>query len=430
MKFHHILSFISCLLGFVYHFQSMAVIYFSYQTTSQVDIPLDHHFNKPTLVLCIRLTDILDRRVYLSYNTDVKHLDQDIKLERDKLSVNDIFELTPKAYEIMTGCRWRNNNIDLLKYNNKDCSTMFKIIKYLDGMFVCYEFLPVNFSMDFECSSIYKSLFSPSEIYSILLNESLTSKADSVSIISFVASYDLWNETYRLVPHVSRRFAYKLERFSDKRLRISNANHFMITNEMYTVNRLPSPYVDPCIPDTRIFDSICYRNCSLEVYKDYDMISPNELFLEEELVRQLKQISLQDMKNVSLMKKIDQKLIDCKRKCQLPPCNDWYSVTTVQPKPTLFDENSMALTAVCSQRPPLRLAFTPQMNTFEFIIYTCSCLGIWFGVSVLSICQLQTRFMAVFATRVKKHKLERKIMPNIIQLRDSVAEETTQSTQT
>lgn len=212
MYLYSILFYFCCLMGFTYHFYDVASMYFRFATTTRVDLPLVHPFNKPSLVFCARFNNLLDRREYKKYGIgkDAPRIKDDMEPEVAKLTVKDIFHLTPSPQDFLTGCRWRDSEHDLTHHGKETCDRLFKVFKYLEGRNICYVMLPLNYTMDHGCDIISKSIYYRNEIYIAVINETITLKMKTITMLSFLPRAYTFKSMYMLVPHASRRFAHRM----------------------------------------------------------------------------------------------------------------------------------------------------------------------------------------------------------------------------
>ena len=397
-----------CLAGFLYQAIEISIDYFSYKTTSKVFLYTDKKHSNPSIILCTRYTDILNRSRHHEYGIHPFRSDRKSMWGDDmsKLTIKDIFDLTPDPKEVIHGCQYRHHDHDLTTYNVSSCYNLFRIQKYHEGRFICYQFRTTKQKDDFDCGAIARSFYSPRELYSITLKP-LFLQSNLIQLITFIPYADPKD-----LPIVSRRFYTFKMRWTgnDNEYNSSKANYFLISGDTYSMWRQRKPYDTQCTDiDANVTGDIVFfqAECNIKAFKHYNLLPHNEINLNPS---PLKHMSFEMMKNLSLIEDIKERKDNCSKKCTVIPCREWYSVTVTQSEPKLMN-GSMTIASYCSNRPITSLHFIPRINLAEYLVFLGSCLGIWFGFSFLSFNPFERKISIrtpVKRCNIGKRRLEQK----------------------
>lgn len=74
----------------------------------------------------------------------------------------------------------------------------------------------------------------------------------------------------------------------------------------------------------------------------------------------------------------------CSKICNQKACKETFSVTDVSSSEYL-QNGLISIGSSCSNKPVVTIEYLPRITFMEFVMYISSSLGIWFGISVLSI---------------------------------------------
>jgi hypothetical protein len=194
-------------------------------------------------------------------------------------------------------------------------------------------------------------------------------------VISFVPSIDA------AIPLVSRRFASVVNRFEKDTTAKSKANYVFISGDLYAIQKLPKPYDTRCTDNPAEDECYCAMKCNHDVYTQYSLVSPMDAILKPSKFRPF---LVAQKGNESLMQEIKTKLENCNKDCHTPPCFYSYSVSQTITFPYMR-LNSLSIASTCSDRPTTQIVFTPKITIIDYVVYLSGCLGIWCGVSVISL---------------------------------------------
>ena len=383
LSFFHILFKLLCFTGFLYQILQLSTEYFAFKTSTKTMLQLDHKFINPSIVFCIRYPDIIDRSNYQKYGIYPKYSYNTTEMFHDmsKLTIKDIFDLTPDPGQIILGCQYRDKNYQQLvpkSYPQSYCNSVFHITKYQEGAFICYQFRTKIADSNFSCFNALLSFYSYNNLYSISLNRQLV-LSNAIRLISFVP--DVSNSSVVSMPEISRRFHVYRIRYAHNLPNSSKENYFKIFGDYYSITRLEKPYDTQCTWNTNQAHETCYRRCNIRAFAKYGYFPSTEYAIEP---KPLKHLEALPIVNETILRNIEARLNHCKNSCSRKLCNDWYSVTGADTFPNLLN-NTITISSGCSKRPAVIIQYLPRITLMEFVMYISSSLGIWFGISVLSL---------------------------------------------
>ena len=373
---------IFCLVGFLYQVTDISIEYFAYRTSTKVALQLENKFINPAIVICSRYTDIIDRSNYKKYgiHSKARYITSEHLTDMSKLTIKDIFELTPHTNKTIIGCQFRTNVYNMDSYNRDQCYSMFQVTKYQEGAFICYQFqtrIPDN---QFNCEQVALSFHSYNELYGIQLHPRflLSNRIKLISFIPDVGSDSLFN-----LPIISRRFYSPLVRYGSGSPDSSIANYIALSGEIYSIIRLKKPYDTACRRNHKDTEYVCRKMCNIASFKRHGIFPPNELTTDPLPLKHSKTVvtSL----NTTLLRDIKMRNQKCMRACKgHSMCEDWYTVTLANLSPVRYFD-TISISSVCSKRPAVIVQYLPKVVLIDFIMYISSSFGIWFGFSILSI---------------------------------------------
>ena len=366
---------IVCLCGFSYQVIQVSLDYFAFKTTTKVKLQLESEYRSPMVIFCTRYTDIINRTNHEKYGINPNPSSSFRKYMSDmsKLTVNDIFDLTPKPQEAMIGCVFRNNVYTTNILNQTDCYSRILVLKYQEGQYICYVFKSQETSKSLNCNDVSRSVVNENELFVVTLSRTFL-LANSIQMISALSALNT-------VPSISRRFYDKRIRFGRLSPETSVINYIKISGDVYKIERLEPPYDTMCTGINEEIDHICRRKCNIEVFKKHNLWPANEYTTEPIGLRHLTVITAS---NSSLINDVTESYTNCAKHCTKKHCRTDYSVS-VAVDVNVKSMESLSISSSCSRRPVVFVQYLPRIVFMEFALYVSSCLGIWFGVSVISL---------------------------------------------
>ena len=374
-----------CLVGFVYQITEISLQYFAFKTSTKITFELDNKFIDPSVIFCTRYTDVIDRTNYQKYDIHPRRTYnlKEIFTDMTKLTVKDIFDLTPDPKEVIMGCQYRENDYRVKTLTRSQCYSRFHVVKYYEGAFICYQFRTKIEDSKFRYEEAALSYHDLNELYMFHLHPQFLS-SNAIKLISFVPGGV--NASVFNMPFVSRRFYVFRVRYGHDPPETSKINYLQVSGDIYSTKRLKKPYDTNCVENLEEAESPCRRRCNIASFRKHNLYPPNEFITEP---RNIKPFNILILQNATILRDVKTRNDNCMRKCRKNSCNGWYSVSSLQSFPVFYN-NSLSVGSICSNRPNVVIVHFPRISLMDLILYSSSSLGLWFGFSVLSMNPFQS----------------------------------------
>lgn len=358
---------VCCFIGFVIHVSLTALDYFEYKTSSEMSLDQRDTLRYPSLLICFKY--YYDPNGSLTYYAHAGS-EKNLRLP----NVKTLLDLSPDTFDFVTHCALNDESTSSLNINPKnECLSWFSVSKAVAGSRICYQIVPAA-GLYYSWSKVTSRLRQSNEIYGLRLNKSF-SDADVVSVTYFYTPDSHLTKIPVYERHYSKRFV--LKHGVEGAIR---ENFIGVYAEQHHYFGLPPPYNPGC--DERIEASTCLRECFLIRHLPLQRVPYSELIFQ---ASELKVLHYKDMEeNATFNRMLMSLAADCRKKCMRLPCNFKVSFTEGQdflvPHIHQFMVHLFAPTS-----PELVITTVPWELLQDFLLYLSNCLGIWFGISVLSL---------------------------------------------
>lgn len=397
-SFHYFqaLFLVVCIVGLAFQIKEVCYMYFEYKTTNRITIGLDNIANVPTIAVCVKYLDILDRKDadLLGIKKIIPRTSEDIKNDMSKLTVKQIFELTPKPEDTLESCVHRDKtSFRRHSYEGKECADLFLLKKFFMQEVVCYTYTFKTFD-NYSITGTSHAIDNFFEVYHIILTDKLKDTEFFYLIV-----FDTHDDKSSPYPTFSRDFAPKIHHLvyyphmNQTILKMSNTR---LRYRYQMIHLLEAPYETNCTFQVGRTD--CFRECMINIMRNHSRVPFSEII--DEPVN-LKAVSYKDLEDKSFEDLFIRLENSCNDKCRMMPCFHTFCITI--PISNL-DERFVNKTKMSIYTPevPVTIVYTSaQISLVEFVIYILSSFGIWFGVTVASISpnQVHTFLKKTFKTK-------------------------------
>ena len=368
-------------VGLIFQLKDVVRDYFTYKTSSKVELLRRITTDNPTIVFCVRFNEILNRSNYEKYGIHPqRHDDSNItQHEFSVLTVKDIFDLTPDPKDVIEKCEYRKDSYQIAKHSKNECYQLLKVKKYFSQKEMCYLFLTKHLANDVSCHKVSLSIYNRRKIYSVRLNDEFRG-SHTISMMSYFSDRILGDNNWWILPQESRKYAMSMLRLSDFDKNLTEHSSFYISHVHYKFQFMPPPYDTRCTTIADQWKMKCETECSYKVYERYSRIPPDGMSL---IPLNLKVISKADLKNITMVRDIEIEEEECMKDCVYNWCTDHFTVTEVIE--ALTQHNKITLASTCSMSPTHRLIFYPKHSLDELLIFITSSFGVWFGFSFVAL---------------------------------------------
>ena len=387
--------FILTCLGFLFHLQEISREYFLYRTVNRMEVHLDDLMPTPHLSLCFRYWDILPNDI--QSQTDM-----------DDLSLEEIFNKTPRVQETLKNCLVRDPETHLMLNSSKTSSECLeeelKIQKYFMQEHICYDFSTLRLKL-YPLLKTAHSLWHANLIYQVELSEKLLQGKLFMPIV-YIVPQEVDKSRFKY-PLTSRNFGKYMNRVRN--------NKFAVYHSWEMIHLLPPPFESNCVYMSGKEE--CFRKCL--IYKlskrikrlPYSEIIPEDH--EEGVDLKLNPLSKTDLDSIdwiAYQAALKTSEDECNNKCTQRNCDHFYTLTTIYSEINETMNRSLLFKVMTPESPTLVNRLVPSLGITEFIIYICSCFGIWFGVGVLSFSPGKKKVLKIISNFISIKSKRRKQM--------------------
>lgn len=381
-------SIVICSVGAIIQIENVCSRYFQYATKTavSVDIPVDTKF--PILTTCWRFNDIMNMNSFESErNIQLKRWNEKSFswtefLQKIKyLTVSDWFKYSPDINHVLgqeMGCRIRHpTQFTTSTYSNEECGNIYNITKFIQNEYICYRFDPnilsTIFAHEYAMSPgftglIYELFFDMVSFNSVeVVTQSIHSKSSSYLLDSIFSKTRI--RTFD--GHPSSEVSYR---------------------EFLRIKKEPpyQPTCDPRFNDYGTAFEYWLEQANGEAIKNYNMITPFVPTYDSSLNSYIP--SSIDFKNktfVSIMNNLLQ------HKLNMSVCKANFFTTYI----VLKSDKKLTVSVFWPYSETLQFKHIPDQELIDFIVYICSCIGIWFGLSAYSMCGGVLMIYSLFTRR-------------------------------
>ena len=347
---------VACSAGFLFQSYQVSTVYFLYRTSSRIERSrmIRHPF--PTLVLCITYLNALKTRK----PSQLRPYQYD---QLGSYSMRQILENTPSSLEVFPDCRLPNETGVMIMYKGTECHAYFSVVrKAIWTDYICYLMQPLP-NLTYSVPDVVSRLYFGFTIYSIGIKDNF------IGNFYTIIAYSPEDEETHDWPLNSRQYGgTHVSQGFYQRITVSKSSA--------KVYLLPPPYDTHCVD---IDVEVCYETCARTLLNKINRV-PWSNFISDPL--DMTMVSQEDFQNSSYSRYIHESLNKCTSDCRSQyPCFLAYSYTYG----SSGRNPSTNTTYVAFKTPPKEdevVTTVPVMTVIDFIVQLCSCLGIWFGLSV------------------------------------------------
>ena len=185
------------------------------------------------------------------------------------------------------------------------------------------------------------------------------------------------------VPWTSIVLGAQFDMPADATLQRAQLHSIFATYSNLSFTLLPHPYDSNC-RDYRLDGLSGRRECHYRCLERLAVARFNKSHYSNLIYepRKHKHLSVYDLMNETINEQLKGMESRCARLCAQPPCAYHYSITSIS---VAANPHVQDLHVQIPYQPFMHILHLPAMQLVEFLVYVLSCLGVWFGVSVLSL---------------------------------------------
>ena len=369
-KFLSVVIVVGCSVGLIFQLKEVSTDYFRYQTDTKVHIQPHFKTKVPILSACIKVVDVYDcNQVAKRFGAPCVRRDGSWRNWDEwskiwpRLTIADILNLTPPVDQVLSvidrPCLVRKSSNDVAEYTANECYKFFTITKYFHRESICYKLAPNmgNEWLHIEDYTLKDFFFGT--LFKIDFNETLFSDSRVVTGAVHEAATIHLHDTM-MSPFIE----------------FKESNQFFIK---FTYNTIEQQLKEPP------FDTDC------QMYPRGDSGTVRRLWLiQNETVKTLNR-SIPDVMHsqplntgVLTVKARDpeyQVILDKFSRRGRNTCTTRSTISRVAVSPF----GAFVFGVSWPDGLMVNIKSTPKSGVIDYIVYVCSCIGFWFGFSVLSL---------------------------------------------
>jgi len=364
--------------------------------TTHVSI-ITHEYlkNMPGLSVCWRYPDLIDinslnhdHHLRLTPPDVTDHSNNLPKLDAIERAVtlNQIFNYSPPGESIFDRSEVRfpgSSGVNVLDSNQT--RDLFDVDRYYVQEYLCYR-LRMKHNGTYDFQQVASSLGYARMVFMVAFDETIFRNVT----IFLPTIHDLDDYPTNSILLSTQVWGSKI--------------YIMLTYQFISIEQLPRPYSTDCHEYGRqMSQARCLTKCSITNTLDMVRKFPfSHIILESEYVKyhKTKIVHPEDLlDNVTIAKLMDQVDTKCKRQCRRPSCRTRTYLTDIVERISTRQGAKMIRVDVPAS-PNITIKFNSTFDLFAYVTYALSCMGTWFGVSLVDcnptklVDQLKKRYKA------------------------------------
>ena len=350
------------LIGLTVQTIIISIEFFHYFVERDAEFVIPKRLWVPDMTLCVKVWDT------------VPMMGSDPVLQSMKVSQILSYTVDTEDFLFAQLIRKQGYHCGIAKVNNtlisNGCNGSMIVAKSLISDNVCYT-LKYNFSHG---NGLHRETISNTNnvtdkfkntFYTVILSKNLTSISSLTPVIHGTDQGP--SNSYDLSQYYQR--GKKNGTFVDKA--------YQVWYKSYAIHLLPFPYETKC----RVYEKSqaeCKDSCTLDYYLKNTTEYPENVFISDSS-------SFDDRIFGSGFQFPKQRIKSCNEKCSSKDCSLKYSTSKVRVINMGFPDDNVIISLTAPLDPQVEVRAKSAFPTFEYILYIANCLGIWFGVSFLSL---------------------------------------------
>ncbi|KAI1286505.1 hypothetical protein HDE_10863 [Halotydeus destructor] len=365
-----------CILCFTYQVAKLNSQYFRYETFTRTLMDITRYTYAPDLHVCPATDQVFNFTAYnAKFNTSLGTFktDDDVFKFQNTMTVAQLLEYSPLPADFVDKCIVRRPHSNAFSYlNSSECRDAFNMTKYYTLEYICYvvNLIPFQGDLKYDANRISYALNFPGLYYQLTLNEEWLKFMNYFKVLA----------TQRTNGDRSVSGAVVVSRGLYKNTALYSL--FYVSYYKIRYHRLAPPYDTKCrdyIAEGLKTASGCSHKCinkrSLRDLDRYWYASHAHIPIDK------LPLSTYDFKNKTFGKVFEDIYLECQAACAQPECNRLWTLTLTRNERL---EGGIKFNIVKSKEPSFFVQYDALLTLESYLIFFMSCIGSWFGLSVLS----------------------------------------------
>lgn len=392
LKLVHFPIIIFASIGLIIQVIYISERYFQFQTRTTISVKNPQDITIPSLSSCWDMKDILnvtavneetDQNVpsYEEYRANASLYWEAV----DQITVKQLFMYTPSnesILRILNGCIFRLPRKYTLKHplpRASECYDIFRIHKYIHRGMMCYSFSFRESIPDIDVGEYSLTPEISGLLYRLYFDENYFGN------VRYYSTYLHGKNTSRLYDSM----------YTAKKFHHRNSTGLLNVDLTYSAVEnlyLPSPYDTHCrdVPGYDSRSRLFYQKVRVQLVESLHRVDSFD-FIEKDYNYPL--LGMKSFLNETILSKVN----DILSKTRLEPhfCYNHYYVSRL----TVGISDSILLGVYWPEDYFTRIEHVKDQLLIDFVVYICSSIGIWFGLSFCSLSTLVETFLVKNGTK-------------------------------
>lgn len=411
--------------GFLYQTISLSVLYFSYDVTTALRLVVPQEVNPFDMSACFRYVEVF---YYENFNSDFgTNLKRDnVNLTnvfhiQDQLSLQQIFEYTPRAFEVIDECFVRKAGFySYERAYGENCTDYIAVNKFFLQEFVCYRFHARQSQRHLFRNPAY-AITNPYTVFMVTLNQNNFRYADAIKAI-----------VHKHGTYPRRSAAYAPVTWRNYNATSDDAvfNWFDLSYYNVVHRRLPYPYKTNCKTSHTIDQKLYNKSSDCE---DDCLFTNTAARLNRVPFRTVinstsdyvayKPLSPIDLNTVPNYSAIVSAIEDnCTERCRYADCESRYSVTITSSSPNW--DNSIVFGVNVQTAPSFYITYVPMMQLISLLVYLFSLSSVYFGFAFFVLNPVAVKNRLRYQVRNRLARKRRKTLRDYVTINKACCLET------
>lgn len=390
--------------GLIWQMYQVSLGYFQYEVMTTLSFNLSSSNEERVINVRFLYWEVINRTKYemdknVKLPVDNNSFDAYLSAENftNSVTVDEILYYTPSVDMVTMLCdHWTVNS--LIECNPK---MNVKVEKYVVNLFIIYrfKFIPKETSSNFDELSLF---YKPFNNYGVISFACMNAEYfNHANIIGFFLNSD------NNLPFIENTLATTTDTDYDFVERKQRQLAFVLRPHLIKVYKLPPPYKTMCKENYNFYH--CYANCvNDQTVEKLNRLAPLKFHKSGEQ----KQLTHDDILNVTKVSMYDSINTNCKKKCPDSECIKELVITHIERSAV-----SPLMFAQSLSDSPSFIVFSNAKNSFaDYLALVMSCFGTWFGLSVISLnpFKFKKKVGKVDDVKFSEHVLKEKIHAKVV----------------
>ena len=365
---------LSASAGLLYQVTEVSGLYFKYETKTAIVQSISGPVTPPHVCLCVRYTDLIHGPKGMRRAATL----EERFVYQSRLTIKEIFDLTPAANHSLTWCAYRSNDSMHSLVSTSECYSLFNVSKFYTQDLMCYNVDPL-IKTTYLINRVAHSLYFSHMMFAVRFSKAFNA-ADKIHVIAFYGEY----------PWISRNYASITTRLADYRKMTFKNNKYYVSFLWNKYLLLPAPFDTNCSRVPIEQSSECKKSCMIDQLIKINKV-PSSEFITDPI--DLPHVNFYDLNDSSTRAFVLHAEALCSSRCDANPCYTDITSTFMDAHTELeIPDQVITIHSRIPLAPVITVTSSEALSLVEYLVYVGGCCGTWLGISVLSFDPFQPHY--------------------------------------